>query len=403
MSTRTVTVAVLVATLVLACAQRAELAYEPSEDAGPSFTGGDAEVDPACDGGTCPDSAPAQKLCIATECPAGYDTCPAKFGATYRCGTNLMTDQDNCGACGNVCPSFQPIRMITRCVQGGCILECYSPLRPTPTGNAPTEYHDCNDLLDDGCESDVLLDPKNCGACGNACAPGQSCHEGKCGCPNGLTDCDGSCVDLQNNDDNCGRCGDICPRTDDSCADAPRNTHFGCREGKCGALKCGGTSEDCNHDLDNKKCASDGCEIDDVFTDLNNCGGCGIVCGPGEECRDEGNGHECLIPCKKSGTVLCDEVCIDILNDPNNCGECGLACPSQSDNQIRSCKKGICQVDCAKGYADCNGDPNDGCETDLRVHPGNCGACGHSCDIADGQPCVEGQCLMAPCNGEVTK
>ncbi|MCD6497802.1 MAG: hypothetical protein J7M25_05780, partial [Deltaproteobacteria bacterium] len=30
-------------------------------------------------------------------------------------------------------------------------------------------------------------------------------------CPEGQTDCDGTCVDLQSDDANCGRCGNICP------------------------------------------------------------------------------------------------------------------------------------------------------------------------------------------------
>jgi hypothetical protein len=34
-------------------------------------------------------------------------------------------------------------------------------------------------------------------------------------CPDGLTDCDGECVDLNTDEDNCGVCGKVCPF--DSC------------------------------------------------------------------------------------------------------------------------------------------------------------------------------------------
>ncbi len=95
--------------------------------------------------------------------------------------------------------------------------------------------------------------------------------------------------------------------------------------------------------------------------------------------------------------------CADLLNDPDHCGGCMLACPYAGPRQQRACDKGVCVVSCAEGFGDCNGDPTDGCETDLRSHPANCGACGVSCDLALGQPCVEGQCLVAPCDDPETK
>jgi hypothetical protein len=70
---------------------------------------------------------------------------------------------------------------------------------------------------------------------------------------------------------------------------------------------------------------------------------------------------------------------------------------------VRSCNKGICAYECATGFADCNGSSADGCETNLRTHAGNCGACGNACDVAAGQPCVEGKCLMTDCDAGVTK
>ena len=93
----------------------------------------------------------------------------------------------------------------------------------------------------------------------------------------------------------------------------------------------------------------------------------------------------------------------DLLNDPSNCGACGSPCKEPGKNQARTCKKGVCAYECAPGFADCNGDPSDGCEVDLSIHPAHCGACDVACDVAAGQPCIEGKCLMTECDAGVTR
>lgn len=44
---------------------------------------------------------------------------------------------------------------------------------------------------------------------------------------------------------------------------------------------------------------------------------------------------------------------------------------------------------CGAGFADCNGDPADGCEVDTSTAPSSCGRCGHDCL---GGACVAGAC-----------
>ena len=74
---------------------------------------------------------------------------------------------------------------------------------------------------------DVTSDPRHCGGCGCACAPGLWCAGGSCvaGCSAGLTVCGGGarcydadagapgalCVDTRNDRNHCGACANACP------------------------------------------------------------------------------------------------------------------------------------------------------------------------------------------------
>ena len=96
--------------------------------------------------------------------------------------------------------------------------------------HAPSD-ESCN-AQDDDCDGKVdetfnlQSDANNCGACGKACATGESCCAGRCAnpqndvnncggcarvCASGARPgcCSGSCVDLLG-DDNCGSCGHAC-------------------------------------------------------------------------------------------------------------------------------------------------------------------------------------------------
>lgn len=98
----------------------------------------------------------------------------------------------------------------------------------------------------------------------NECCPvGGTCVNGACACPSGLTDCAGTCVDLNSDPSNCGRCG------------------VRCSSGACQNSQCVcslPTPTNCNG-----TCTS-------LFNDPSNCGACGRVCPPWNFC----DGGQCF-------------------------------------------------------------------------------------------------------------
>jgi len=85
---------------------------------------------------------------------------------------------------------------------------------------------------------------------------------------------------------------------------------------------------------------------------------------------------------------------VDLRSDDDNCGACGRYCPrdgaySRDFGSVTRCIEGECKRICNGGKADCNGLPEDGCETTIDgADKNNCGGCGITCaDI-----CIDGSC-----------
>ncbi|MBN9167140.1 MAG: hypothetical protein BGO98_27870 [Myxococcales bacterium 68-20] len=327
--------------------------------------------------------------CASNACPDGRVSCP---NAPFPCGVDLSSDNDNCGACGVRCPTdnnfLARFSGVMRCVAGSCLLAC------------DEEHADCNGIPDDGCETLVAgpsaNDINNCGACGNVCT--DICSQGVCGCPPGMTFCpgDGQCHNLNQEDDNCGACGNVCPLDTEPPFPPEWNVFRGCVAGQCNKPRCQPFVRDCNGTFVDP--GADGCETS-TFFDVNNCGECGKACAPGENCVF----GECRCPCGAVCTKGLD-------SDPNNCGTCGVRCPGDWRSVEFSapvsldpahgkpiCDQGVCGYTCSPHWADCDGDIRNGCETDLRNDPLNCGGCGVQCDGIEGQPCIDGRCLTKEC------
>jgi hypothetical protein len=212
---------------------------------------------------------------------------------------------------------------------------------------------------DDSFCTNVGTDVQNCGECGHVCFAGQTCQNGICeGCTSaGAPDqCGTLCTNFQTDPANCGGCGDACA------------------SGLCIGGQCLSCTVNAPH-LCGDVCTN-------VVTDTANCGGCGNVCPSGEACVD----GECAgIVCGSGTPQQCGgDRCTNLQTDPNNCSACGTVCGSES------CVGGQCIA--------CGGATPTQCGaacTDLTIDNVNCGACGNACP--SGSTCSGGTCVRLSC------
>ncbi len=127
--------------------------------------------------------------------------------------------------------------------------------------------------------------------------PCPDCYDSPCpcsACPLGQTDCDGTCVDTNTDEDHCGSCGVLCPSGNL------------CVAGSC-VLSCQTELTDCAGICVN------------TDTDEDNCGSCGTACGSGEMCvastceasGGDSNGSPCIQSLDCLSGYCVDGVCCD--------------------------------------------------------------------------------------------
>jgi stigma-specific protein Stig1 len=289
----------------------------------------------ACCAGRCVDVSSDAANCGAcgAACPGGSACC----GATCA---DLATDPYNCGRCGTACVEAHAS---ASCTMGACAL-----------GECNRGFGDCDQDPANGCETDLHLDLRNCGACKRTCdfphgVPG--CANGcyLASCVFGFDDCNGDPGDgcetsTVSDPKNCGGCNHSCP--------AVAHAKVFCSFGGCAISACDAAWLDCDGDPAN------GCEVN-VFSDAANCGRCGNACPKGLVCRSS----SCTCP------------------------QCNFA------NAKSSCINNVCVLDsCLPGFFDCNGMVGDGCEADTTNDPANCGGCGKACP--NGNLCSSGMCSL---------
>jgi hypothetical protein len=326
-------------------------------------------------------------VCTLQQCNTGFANCD--MVAANGCEVDTMTDANNCGSCGNKCPSGPNSTAV--CVNGGCAINC-----------APG-FADCDNNPNDGCEIDVNNDTNNCGVgnagCGHVCVTPNAtpvCSSGMCEiqqCNPGFADCDmnpanGCEINTGTNPNDCGNCGAVC--------NVP-NAQAACNNGMCAVGTCNTGFSDCDG------LVSNGCE-DPTGTDANNCGMCGNKCNL-PNATATCTGGTCQVAACNPGFQDCDhqpnDGCeVNLQGDPLNCGACNKQC--FVNNGSAGCSNGSCTVaSCNPGFADCNNNPGDGCETPITT-TSNCGACGNNC-VADcvgnvtATQCTSGTCEVLAC------
>lgn len=261
------------------------------------------------------------------------------------------------------------------------------------------DTNDAHDVIDGGCGTcpvgdvccgescqDIINDPSNCGGCGVTCSGADTCIAGTCRrasacgpgglCPRGQLCCSDRCIDVLSDRLNCGTCGL-------RCGDGQR-----CTAGRCEAVGCGfgGVCPT------GSACCGDECT--ELSSDVGNCGRCGQVCRVGQECTAGrcatpvmgcGGGPAC-----DPGQQCCGVFCVEVSGDPNNCGACGRACVAPPGTSV-TCRASACVMGaCLRGFADCNGRADDGCEVNTGSDGLNCGRCGAACSA--GATCTDGAC-----------
>jgi hypothetical protein len=358
-------------------------------------------------------------------CSAGSADCDGN--PNNGCETNTNTNKDNCGACGTKCTNANGT---TNCVAGACVPVCN------------TNFASCDGNPNNGCETNTNTNASHCGACGSLCTNPNgttSCSGGSCVpvCNAGFDSCDGNAkngceTNTNTNKDHCGACNTVCTNANGttscsggscvpvcsagfkSCDGNPNNgcetstnsnvDHCGNCNNKCtnpgGPVSCSGGVCQTNCNTNFADCdgnAANGCEIN-ISNNTSHCGACNNACT---------NAHGTIActagacaPTCSAGWASCDgnltNGCETSITTVANCGSCSNACTNA--HGTTACAGSVCVPSCDPGWGNCDGNPANGCETPLNTLT-NCGGCGTSCDLPNASDtCASGSCAISSCN-----
>jgi Stigma-specific protein, Stig1 len=368
-------------------------------------------------------------------CDVGYLDCSGT-GAS-GCNVDSRDDPHNCNGCGSVCGPYDNAMAELRARRDAGPVDARAE-DGAPEAAPPAEAAPCpvGQAQCAGVCIDTNSDGRNCGGCGIVCAPGQVCSNGACTttCGAGLTECSGDagayCANLHTDNANCGTCGIACPSgqvcSNGACAATCAAPLVQCGSrcaatsldpencGACGvawgphahaSAACinGACREVCDPGyLDCSGTGNSGCTVDPA-TDPNNCNGCGNVCGAyanaTPDCTSGVCGYACnpgYLDCNGQAYDGCE---IDGAHDLDNCGACGIVCAT-APNAAVACNSGACQYVCTPPYLDCDGQTDNGCETNGASDANHCGACNNACTEASSSQCLAGACIYTLASGQ---
>src|SRR5919106_394173 len=298
--------------------------------------------------------APGTECLSDAECSGEGSYCNRTYRVCAVC-TDTVSDQDNCGFCGNVCPADP--HGAAACHSGTCGLDCEAG------------YSTCGT---DRCQVATTNE-----SCGGGCV--------SCNIPpaSGLNITNAGCCQTAEATDN--SCDSFCTAGTGNCS---------CR------FECASGFADC--DLDTVASAdTNGCEVQlsvgkpDEDGGYQHCGACNNDCPrfPNTTPSCDGADGGCTWSCSSSNWGNCDgdisTGCESELNTNTNCGRCGESCPPPGvANVAANCSTGTCTWSCSPNWEDCDGNRNNGCEINLSTDRNHCGTCAvTTCDS-----CLNGAC-----------
>lgn len=250
-------------------------------------------------------------------------------------------------------------------------------------------YADCDGDGANGCEVAVASSVDDCGACGNVCRNEhgeRACVAGVClvSCKDAYLDCDGDgrngCeTDALLDPNHCGAC-------QTSCGDGQQ-----CITGACLTSPCPALRASCEEDA--QECSTD------LASSTEHCGACGATCRLSQAIAGC-EASRCTVASCENGYGDCDRQggngCeVELASALDHCGACGVGC--RNPHGATACVGGRCAPTCNAGFADCDGNPNNGCEQTLDGLA-HCGACGRSCSVESGLASCNGGVCGAPCD-----
>jgi hypothetical protein len=305
-------------------------------------------------------------------------------GDEIRCNgacVSLQSSVQHCGACGHRCETRNTT---PRCENGDCVI-----------GACANGFANCDDISDNGCETNVHTDLGHCGACN---APPCTFPEhadpycdGQCRwrCAAGWADCNGNpddgCETDLSTPSHCGSCAVSCPII---------FTHGEpvCYAGRC-TNRCATSWRDCDLSANPEVCETN------IDNDTEHCGDCRYRwdrINPNAEsfaCIRGAFQNDC-----RSGFGDCngdfpDGCEADLASDANHCGRCETRC--QPSHATGACNQGRCSIQsCVGGHLDCDQAYANGCEVNPQADQANCGSCGNACE--GGLICSRGACVSSP-------